>query len=159
LRSLLHRNDRLGMGASIEARFPFLDHELVAFAVNLPYTAKMRLGLSLDPTHRLVKDKWVVRQVARRYLPRCISEKRKRGFPFSGFTRLEVAPGYFDDSPLADILDIPANALKSLLERSSENGRMRLLQLDIWSRVCLYRLPGAQAVARLRDHTSRPVTR
>ena len=35
LRMLLHRNDCLGMAASIEARFPFLDEELVTLAVNL----------------------------------------------------------------------------------------------------------------------------
>ena len=32
LRTLLHRNDSLGMAASIEARFPFLNHDLVKCA-------------------------------------------------------------------------------------------------------------------------------
>ncbi len=36
LRSLLHRNDTMGMAASIEARFPFLDHDVVSFADEPP---------------------------------------------------------------------------------------------------------------------------
>jgi len=35
LRTLLHRNDCLGMAASIESRFPFLDSRLVKLAVNI----------------------------------------------------------------------------------------------------------------------------
>jgi len=34
LRTLLHRNDTMGMAASIEARFPFLDHGVAKFGVN-----------------------------------------------------------------------------------------------------------------------------
>ena len=44
LRTLLHRNDCLGMAASIEARFPFLDSRLVKLAVNMPYQYKVRFS-------------------------------------------------------------------------------------------------------------------
>ena len=44
LRTLLHRNECLGMAASIEARFPFLDSRLVKLAINMPYQYKVRFS-------------------------------------------------------------------------------------------------------------------
>ena len=43
LRGLLHRADRMGMQAGIEARFPFLDEDLLAFGVNLPVKHKIKV--------------------------------------------------------------------------------------------------------------------
>ena len=40
INALLHRNDRIGMSASLEARFPFLDEEMLRFGVNLPVKFK-----------------------------------------------------------------------------------------------------------------------
>jgi asparagine synthase (glutamine-hydrolysing) len=49
LHSLLHRNDRMGMLGSIESRFPFLDEQVVRFAVNLPVRFKIgRVGYPRD---------------------------------------------------------------------------------------------------------------
>ena len=78
LQTLLHRNDCLGMEASIESRFPFLDLDVVATAVNTPYRYKMRYSpFVLEKAHPFMRDKWVVREVANRYLPRELS----RGCP------------------------------------------------------------------------------
>ena len=68
--NLLERADRMTMAASVEGRVPFLDHEFVEFAFGLSGRAKVR-GFS---------RKWLVKQIARRYLPACIVDRPKNGF-------------------------------------------------------------------------------
>ncbi|OWY61303.1 hypothetical protein B7486_64495, partial [cyanobacterium TDX16] len=41
LRTLLHRNDRMGMQHSVECRFPYLDVDVVRFGLNLPQRHKL----------------------------------------------------------------------------------------------------------------------
>ena len=68
---LLVRTDRATMGASIEARVPFLDHELVNLALRLPRAARALPGLS----------KVVLRRIARRWrVPWRTIVHRKIGF-------------------------------------------------------------------------------
>ena len=67
---LLHRNDRMGMIASIESRFPFLDEELVKFGVNLPGKFKQRKTWRLhNYKHPFIVDKAPVRTEAERCCP------------------------------------------------------------------------------------------
>jgi asparagine synthase (glutamine-hydrolysing) len=68
--NLLERGDRMTMGASIEARMPFLDHELVAFVSALPDSWRVR-GFT---------TKRVLRLAMRRLLPARILERPKIGF-------------------------------------------------------------------------------
>ena len=55
---LADKGDRVSMSASVEARYPFLDSELVKFASGLPDRMKIRNG----------RNKFILRQVAERYL-------------------------------------------------------------------------------------------
>jgi asparagine synthase (glutamine-hydrolysing) len=71
LTPLLRRLDRTSMGASVECRVPFLDHRLVHDCINLPM--RYRVGARAD--------KWVLKQVAGRYLPGGLVQRRKMGFP------------------------------------------------------------------------------
>ena len=152
LRTLLHRNDALGMAASVEARFPFLSHDLVKFAVNMPYAAKIRFASSASPAHRFLRDKWVIRQVARRYLPPLLSERPKAGFPVGVNKRMQISPRYFCDSPIADIFELSATGMQFLVDQSPPDLTLRLLHLDIWAHVCLYRLGKENLLNRLRHH-------
>lgn len=68
--NLLDRGDRMTMGASVEGRVPFLDHELVEHAFSLPAGIKVR-GF---------ERKWQIKQVALKYLPKCTVNRRKVGF-------------------------------------------------------------------------------
>jgi asparagine synthase (glutamine-hydrolysing) len=72
---LLTKVDRATMLASLEARGPFLDHELAEFVAGLPSRLKLR-GKT---------GKWILRRAVRHRLPREILDRRKRGFniPFS----------------------------------------------------------------------------
>jgi len=62
--------DRLLMAHGVEARLPFLDHRLVELALAAPADLLERPGL----------DKPLLREVARRLLPRGARPPRKRGF-------------------------------------------------------------------------------
>ena len=68
---LLARGDKTSMAASIEARVPLLDHKLVEFAASLPSNLKVK-GLS---------RKYLLKRVARSWLPRQILHRKKQGFP------------------------------------------------------------------------------
>jgi asparagine synthase (glutamine-hydrolysing) len=66
---LLVKGDRATMLASLEARAPYLDRELTRFAFALPDSLTVR-GFS---------GKWLLRRVARRWLPRALARRTKRG--------------------------------------------------------------------------------
>src|SRR5438552_18283449 len=68
---LLMRVDKMTMATSVEARVPFLDHELVEFALALPPELKVRDGVG----KYLLK-----RAVSRSLLPDGIVYRPKQGF-------------------------------------------------------------------------------
>jgi asparagine synthase (glutamine-hydrolysing) len=71
---LAGHGDRMAMANSVEVRYPFLDPHVVRLAQRLPDSLKLR-GLC---------EKYIVKQVARRRLPKGIIEREKFGFTASG---------------------------------------------------------------------------
>ena len=67
---LLMRVDKMTMGASVEARVPFLDHELVSLVIGLTQTVKI-------PGGRL---KHLLKEAVGGLLPREIVDRPKQGF-------------------------------------------------------------------------------
>lgn len=86
--NLLDRGDRMTMGASVEGRVPFLDHELVEHAFRLPSNVKVRGFVR----------KWLVKQIALKYLPETIVHRRKVGFrlPLTAWFRGELRDLCYD---------------------------------------------------------------
>lgn len=68
--NLLERGDRMTMAASLEARMPFMDHELAAFVSSLPDNFRVRGKIT----------KWILREAMKRLLPPTILERPKVGF-------------------------------------------------------------------------------
>ena len=68
--NLLQRGDRMTMAASIEARMPFMDHELAAFVSSLPDRYRIRGRVT----------KWILREAMKRLLPASILDRPKVGF-------------------------------------------------------------------------------
>ena len=67
---ILVKLDRMAMANSLEGRAPLLDHRLVEFAASLPADLRIRNG----------RGKYLLRQVARRWLPADVLDKPKQGF-------------------------------------------------------------------------------
>jgi asparagine synthase (glutamine-hydrolysing) len=67
---LLMRVDKMSMGASLEARVPFLDHKLVELAMSIPEEVKTRGGVL----------KAVLRRAVKGTIPDRIIEREKQGF-------------------------------------------------------------------------------
>jgi asparagine synthase (glutamine-hydrolysing) len=155
LRSLLHRNDTMGMAASIEARFPFLDHDVVSFATNLPASYKLRgSATAFEKAHPFVQDKWVVRQVADRYVPRELSHRTKLGVWTTVFKRMRVEGSYFDGSFVAGLFGLSSTAMRATVDDADDDLRIRLLLLDAWGRICIEGRTRDELRQRIRAHSS-----
>ncbi len=151
LRTLLHRNDTMGMAASIEARFPFLDNQLAAFGVNLPGRHKLKRGMVFEKAHPFVRDKWVVRALADRHIPKNLSQRIKIGFWTTVFQRLEIKDAALVTDGLGDMLRLSKRQLGDLAAESSPDLKLRLLHLDIWHRTCIAGEADEVSQARLSD--------
>lgn len=66
--SLLQMEDRMSAAFGIENRTPFLDHRIVEFA----------FSISSDMKIRNYKTKYILRQVAKRYVPKIVSERKDK---------------------------------------------------------------------------------
>jgi asparagine synthase (glutamine-hydrolysing) len=67
---LLMYADKLSMVHGLEVRVPFLDRDVVEYAQRLPSSLKVRHG----------GQKWLHKRVSARFLPKAITERRKKGF-------------------------------------------------------------------------------
>ena len=74
---LTDHGDRMALANSVETRYPFLDREVIEFAVKMPYSMKVRN----------FKEKYVVKKVAESIVPKEIINRPKFAF---------VAPGSAD---------------------------------------------------------------
>jgi asparagine synthase (glutamine-hydrolysing) len=128
----------MSMAASVESRVPFLDHELVEFAASIP--AKYAIdGLA---------GKFILKSAVEDLLPREIIHRKKMGFP--------TPWAYWLGGPQLDQLERlllePRTVQRGLFRpevvkelfaehragvRDHGNRIWRLLNLEIWQRVCL----------------------
>jgi asparagine synthase (glutamine-hydrolysing) len=67
---ILMKQDKMSMAHAIEARVPFLDHELVEYTLKMPPSLKIRAGQS----------KYILRRYAGRILPKQVTSRSKRPF-------------------------------------------------------------------------------
>src|SRR5699024_143191 len=93
IKGLLNRVDMTTMQASVEARPPFLDHELIEYVyTRVPYEMKLKWkSLSAkDKAQRLrAKEysekmdipKYILKEMAKSYLPEEVIYRKKMGFP------------------------------------------------------------------------------
>ncbi len=134
--ALLHRNDRMGMMSSIEARFPFLDESLVKFAINLP--SKFKIGRSKrfhNYKHPFLIDKWVVREHAQKWLPPAIVHKKKNGFPMFGHKFLKLKPGFFKGGWLSDALGLADRSFDDLIAKQDPYFTAKLASVELFGRI------------------------
>ena len=128
--------DRMTMAHGLEARSPFMDHELAEFCAAIPARYKVR-------GHHL---RYIQTRVAERYLPQALINRKKQGFSspltylladeFRGLYRslLEdsrlVAAGYFEKPAVGEMLDAHLNG------RSDHGQRLwQLCNAEVWYRM------------------------
>lgn len=149
LHGLLVVEDKLSMAHSLETRVPFLDNDLVDFAMRLP--ARLKLG-NLTEVVRLNENepgpktakyfektqdgKLILRQVMSRYLPSVVTNREKQGFSapdaswFKGDSIEYVRRKLYRDCPrIYDFLD--AKVVQTLVNDHLEGRENR--RLLIWS--------------------------
>ena len=68
--NILTKVDRAAMNVSLETRIPFLDHNVVEFALRIPLKYKIRGRQS----------KWALRKILYKYVPKELLERPKMGF-------------------------------------------------------------------------------
>lgn len=117
--SLLMKQDKMSMGAAIETRVPFLDHELVEFAFSLPETMKVR-GQT---------GKYLIKQLAEHKLPKELIYRRKMGFPVPLAKWLRR--GQFKQY-LVDVLLDPGTMRRGVFDRSFIEQHLREVESGIW---------------------------
>ncbi len=93
VKGLLQRVDTTTMLAGVEARVPFLDHQLIEFVYkNIPYDLKLRWKQAdyMEKVHGKKSDyyseildtpKYLLKKVAEKYLPNEVIYRKKMGFP------------------------------------------------------------------------------
>lgn len=146
---LLMKQDQMSMAASIESRVPFLDHALVEFTATIPskYSTKGMAG------------KCILKSAVADLLPEAIMIRKKMGFP----TPWE----YWLKGPQLEVLEqllLEPRTLQRRLFRQEILQRLfaehrsgardhgsriwRLLNLELWLRVCVDGDSGAGFVAQ-----------
>jgi len=108
--SILNRQDKMSMAASIESRVPFLDYRVVEFANALPTATKQNC----------LSGKQIVKKIAERYLPDEIIHRKKSGFgvpvarwmrekrglgPLLGDLVVSCPSNYFDSTRVSKLHD------------------------------------------------------
>jgi asparagine synthase (glutamine-hydrolysing) len=153
LRTLLHRNDRMGMQHSVECRFPYLDEDVVRFGLNLPKRHKLALTPRVhDPKHPFVLDKAVLRDVAgRRALPG--ARLPKAGFPTWGHVDMRVQADLFSGGWVADALELSPSAIEHLVEREDPYHVAKLASVEVFG--LLY--GRGDTPDQVREHVERTV--
>jgi asparagine synthase (glutamine-hydrolysing) len=113
---LLMKLDKMFMSNNIEARSPFLDRDLVQFVFSLPEGIRG-------------KNKWIVKEVAKKYLPVEIINRRKKGFAFPFYEWLK------EENELKRIVDVNRKAKifnEEYLKEIIKTGHKRYKQ-HLWS--------------------------
>ena len=135
---LLMKQDNMSMAASVESRVPFLDHNLVEFALSIPPEFQLR-GLS---------GKRILKRAVADLLPPSIISQRKLGFP-TPWSEWLAGPRLDEVQKLIlQPRSIDRGLFKrNIAERMFQEHRARykdhsdriwrLLNLELWFRVCI----------------------
>jgi asparagine synthase (glutamine-hydrolysing) len=135
---LLMKQDNMSMAASIESRVPFLDHVLVEWATRVPASVQIQ-----GPS-----GKWILKKAMEDLLPPSIINRRKLGFPtpwsgWLGGSQLDSIEQLLLESRTMNRGLLKRAAVERLFREHRAQYRdhydriWRLLNLELWHRVCL----------------------
>jgi asparagine synthase (glutamine-hydrolysing) len=134
--SLLMKQDKMTMAASLEVRVPFLDYRLIRLAASMPDELKIKDG----------EGKYILKKVAEDFLPQEIIYRKKAGFP------VPLATWFREPNRFTEILGedrtldrglFDRTAISRLVERHKRGEHdysstiWNLTNLEIWARLFL----------------------
>lgn len=134
VKGLLQRVDTTTMLAGVEARVPFLDYKLVEFAYrNIPYDLKLKwrniesikqaVKLSAeDYSEQLDTPKYILKEIAKEYLPSEVIERKKVGFPVPLNNWFGLLEKYAKEI-LNDVFWLKKESVDELILESKKNQR------------------------------------
>ncbi|MBR3086189.1 MAG: asparagine synthase (glutamine-hydrolyzing) [Kiritimatiellae bacterium] len=137
---LLAISDRMSMAHSIEIRPPLIDYKVTEFAASLPCSIKLRgTGRGL---------KYILRNVAKRYMGADLVDRPKQGFgfPIAKWLRTDLAQfqrNLFRQSRFVELGLFRQEAINRLVDehiggKADHNFRIWILiNLEIWHRMCI----------------------
>ena len=135
---LLMKQDQMSMAASIESRVPFLDHELVEFTASIPAKYDIK-GLA---------GKFILKSAVENLLPNDIVYRQKMGFPtpwafWLAGPQLDSLEKMLLESRTQERGYFKSGSVEKLFaehrsgRRDHGNRIWRLLNLELWERVCI----------------------
>jgi asparagine synthase (glutamine-hydrolysing) len=106
------QGDRVAMAHGVEGRFPFLDHRVFTYSVQLPEAGKLA-GM---------REKVALREIAAKVLPTAIAERSKQPYRAP-----EIAPFFTPDAPewVADALSPAGLAESGIWDAQRVDGLLR----------------------------------
>ncbi|MBA2485332.1 MAG: asparagine synthase (glutamine-hydrolyzing) [Nitrospira sp.] len=123
---LLMRVDKMSMGASLEARVPFLDHEFVQLAMSIPEAVKTRGGVV----------KTLLKQAVRGVIPDAIIDRPKQGFGVPVHEWMQDRLGTLMEETLSDFCDrtdfFNKAAVLDLVRKQRDPRSWYLFNLALW---------------------------
>jgi asparagine synthase (glutamine-hydrolysing) len=150
LSPLLRRLDRMSMAASVECRVPFLDHRLVKKAVNLPLSYRLRGSI----------DKWILKEIAARHLPRDLVHRKKVGFPLplQDYLAPLAREEFFRGGFCLEVLELHPKGLSETVSNWAHDveGFFTLLTLEIWGRLFFLRQSLQQVTEQVIQFSEQP---
>jgi len=115
---LLMRLDKMGMGAGLETRVPFLDHKFVQLAMSIPEEVITRGGVS----------KHILKKAVRNIIPDQIIDRKKQGFGVPIYDWFRGSFGEFARRELLEFCDYTDFLNRDAVAKLFQSGRV----WDVW---------------------------
>lgn len=122
----IDRGNRLGTATGLDLRFPFCDHRLIEYILNIPWSMKTFDG----------REKSILRAATDDLLPRSILERRKSGYPmiqdhaYDRALRRELGRLYGDTAaPVRSLIDI--EVLRAVHEDPHGDVRLSRTEMEL----------------------------
>ncbi len=125
----LERADRLGMAVGVECRAPFVHPTVVRLALNLPVRYRFRRWT----------DKWLLKQIEARYIPRRLvyCKKRPWDLPWRAYLAPLARPELFQRGFCTEALGLSGEVMREFIASwdTSVEVFWNLLNLEVWGRL------------------------
>ena len=104
--------------------------------------------------HPFLRDKWVLRKVADRYLPKELSQRKKRGFEISAIQRIQVDKQFFSGDFVTSHFHLGSKEADYLFENADQRLSMKLMMLEVWGQMFIRGVARGEVQEKLQKFSS-----